>query len=81
MSDSRLEELSVIKPSWPEKRKGYGDDVLERDLSPDERLEAVVEILARGGLAVMADKNGENRGAEIVDFPGNKRGHEPRRKS
>jgi hypothetical protein len=70
----------VIQPSWPEKQKGYEDDVLERDLSLDERLEAIVEILARGGLALMADKSGENQGAVIVDFPGNKRGHEPRRK-
>jgi hypothetical protein len=70
----------VIQPSWPEKQKGYEDDVLERDLSLDERLEAIVEILARGGLAVMANKSGEIQGAVIVDFPGNKRGHEPRRK-
>jgi hypothetical protein len=71
----------VTRKPWPEKSNGFGEYSLERDLFPEERLEAIVEILARGGLAVMADKSGENQGAEIVDFPGNKRGHEPRRKS
>jgi hypothetical protein len=66
----------MIATKFPE-LPGPPDDAWNRThLSPSERLDAVVEILAKGSLRLMAAEIEVSDGAVIVDFPSPKSAHE-----